>query len=249
MKKLIVPFLLTLLAACGDNQIRDAAEVGITAAAQGAQSSTETSKSFTRAEGELIELETGLVNIFPLALERCPGASARSLMFAALDAVLPTAHAHGGGLEAPPGVFDAVGKADGVEQDLGSLGAAEGAYCGLKIALLPVVGEGELSGKSAAVGPCFYADSAGLPAVLAAATPHECWASTVAGASVEHSLGFASPLVVQGANSDYHVHLSVAYNQWFDGLDMDALHAGDAAQLAQLTQNMLKSLSVVTEAH
>lgn len=252
MNRYVLIALAATLSACGsENQIRDAAQVEITAVAQGASSTGEGTKNFNRAEGELIQLEAGLANLYPLALQRCPTARsmARQWMLAALDGLMPAAQAHGGhALEAPPGVFDAVGKADGEAQALGSLGAGDGSYCGLRLALLPVSG-GEIGGKSVAVGPCYYSQSAGLPAAAAALTSHECWSSQVAGGSQERVVSFAQPLAIAGTAREYHVHLTVNYNRWFDGVDMAALKAGDAQALAQLGDNLLASLEAEAEAH
>jgi hypothetical protein len=252
MKHLQLPCALALgltLAACGENEIRDPARAEIKALATGAESSSESTKNFRRAQGELIELETGLVNIYPLGLEPCATASARSRVIGALGALLPAAQAHGSHfIEAPPGVFDAVRVADGVEQDLGSLSPAGGSYCGLRVALVPVVGEGELSGKTFAVGPCYYGQSAGLPTQLAALTPHECWASLAAEASLERVVDLGQPLDLGGGKGGQKIVLTVDYSTWFDGLDMEALQAGEAAAVAALTANVLASVTASSEA-
>jgi hypothetical protein len=247
MKYLQLPCALALgltLAACGENEIRDPARAEIKALATGAESSSASTKNFRRAQGELIELETGLVNIYPLGLEPCATASARRRVIGALGALLPTAQAHGSHvIAAPPGVFDAVRVADGVEQDLGSLSPAAGSYCGLRVAVLPVVGEGELSGRTLAIGPCFYAESAGLPAALAGLTPHECWTSFAAEASLERVLDLGQPLDLGGGKGGQKVVLTVDYSTWFDGLDMEALQAGEADAVAALTANVLASIT------
>lgn len=255
MNKIFLMALAFFLSACnGDNEILDAAHVEISAEAEGSEEVGEASKIFRRAEGQRIELEAGLVNIVPLALEPCATASARHWMYAALfasvAAMLPAAQAHGShAITAPPGVFDAVGQADGAEQSLGSLSVADGSYCALRIAILPVVAGGDLVGKSAAIGPCYYPDSAGLPAGAATASAHECWLSTLTAGEQDVRLYFASPLVVNGADAEYHSHLRVNYRHWFDGLDMEALRQGETVALAALLRNVAANVTVTAVAH
>lgn len=208
-----------------------------------------THKTFRRSDGMRIDLEQGLLALSVVRLEPCGTAARR------LERWLPwgTAHAHAGHDhgEPPEGVLDVVGQADGQTLSLGTLAAAPGDYCAVRVRVAPAVvrsakhGEAldtDMNGKSLRVAPCHYPQSVGLPALFdRLPQPHRCQALALSLAG-EISLLLEQSLRLDAAQRSVNLRLAVHYDQWFDDLDMDRLGA-DAAEQQRLLRNVLGSLT------
>ncbi|MDD3763825.1 MAG: metallo-mystery pair system four-Cys motif protein [Nevskiales bacterium] len=249
-----------LLGACSGGGSRSAgfeADIkAITTAAQ-AESPTaaiDTTKTFRRADGMRIELELGLLNLAPVELVPCTTtASAIGSVLRALNPI-GVAVAHSDHIGTPPAGPVNAAEANGNVFDLGSIVAEPGRYCGLTVELTPEAAtaakhgdlDTDLSGHAINVAPCYYPNTAGLSdADAAAATEHHC-VQTRALTSFRHfTLPFAEPVELD----DTHRHLDLTvvsrYEEWFDGIDMDALES-DAVEQGRLIDNIVAAMHVLT---
>src|SRR5688572_16866608 len=127
------------IAACGSGSSREGLQARISAVAEGTHTSGLRAKeghtitSFRRSDGLRIDLQLGLFNLAPIALEPCDGEVARWL-----DRLNPigAAVAHGGDEELPASLVDVMHE-DGEAFDLGAIGAEPGTYCGLVVEIQP----------------------------------------------------------------------------------------------------------------
>lgn len=260
---------LVLLAGCGQTgSTEEGTRVTAGAVNQkaGATAKHETDAStqvFTREDGRQIALQKGLLNLVPFELEPCGVA----LQFNPLDWLLPTAQAHAGEEHegegsAPQGAIIDVSAADGTRWELGEFSPPAGRYCGLRVALVPVViGTALPDGVTAMSGglytsSCYYYDSP------ADTSKHYCFKLDIAGGSDDAVLVFSEPLVLDGAHKEARVTVKVQYDRWFDGLDLDGYPAGGTQEekdafkaalqaneelKAQLRANVLASLGAAWE--
>lgn len=254
MNKHVVMMVMTafLLAGCGSEaEVSAGLEVELKATNTrlrpvpvGLPSAEEAStKIFRTNEDQRIELQAGYLNLLPLELLRDCG----SLAARRWPSLIGSAQAHGAAGDASgAGLIDVV-EPDGSEFDLGALAPAPGTYCGIRVALAPLVvdsASGDFPpqpGSLLSAYPCYYPDSAGVPEPLAAGTPHSCIQVVVPARPAETLLRFAEPVQVRPGDAPVHLTLGVRYDTWFDGLDMAAL-PGSAEEQAKLLENLWASL-------
>jgi len=211
--------------------------------------------SFRRGDGMKIELQLGLINVVPVALQSCEATVAdlgRSLA-RSLNPVAPVlAHGSEGG-EAPEGAVSVIGS-DGT--GLGSLKVSPGRYCGLIVELQPggptTAKHGgtldtSMVGAAVNVAPCYYESTVGLSDAEAEAVgAHHCVQAKYSGASRRLSLPFTTPVMLDQANRELELTVAVRYEEWFDNIDFATL-ATDTAQQAKLADNVAASLQALTD--
>lgn len=255
MNKIIVISLSALLAAC-DASVSSGLLAGIKAvplaetetAALGGATAPDAevqTKGFRNTEGDYIELQRGLLNLVPVSLERCESAWQRL-------SPLASAHAHGGhDGSAAAGVVD-VNRPDGTEFDLGALAPSPGTYCGLRVALQPVVREPadvaiRLQGTSVYVAPCTYRNLGlpgvpGLPVDPASVAEEGCLEAILLPARREFVVPISPALTMDASDRIGGLTVAIAYDRWFDGVDVSALPA-DAEQQARMIDNIVTSMT------
>lgn len=251
---------VVLLAACQSSTVTEGlmAEIRATPRAQAASiapsSLTQTqsdsrTKGFRTAEGQYMELQRGLLNLLPVALERCANAAA---IFERLSP-LAFAHAHGGHDGAPPaGVVD-VNRPDGSEIDLGALAPAPGSYCGLRLQLQPVrsaaAAEGiDMRGASVYLAPCSYDTPPQIPALPVVPVDPGflieggCLQAVKLPATREFSIPVSPAMSLSDDRRSGSMMIAIAYDRWFDGVDLATLET-DPAQQARVLDNIAASMS------
>lgn len=255
MNKLIIVSIAACLAGC-DASVSSGLLTGIKAmplaetetAALGTATAPEAevqTKGFRNSEGDYIELQRGLLNLVPVSLERCGIAWWRMNPLA-------SATAHGGhDGSAVAGVVD-VNRADGTEFDLGALAPAPGEYCGLRVALLPVANEPadvaiRLQGASVYLAPCTYRNLGipglpGVPVDPASVAEEGCLDAIRLSARREFVVSISPPLSVSAGDRLSDLMMAVAYDRWFDGVDVPALPS-DALQQTRLLDNIAASIT------
>jgi len=190
-----------------------------------------TTQVFSRADGRQIELQKGLMNLVPFELEPCGVA----LQLNPLDWLLPTAHAHAGeehdgeGGEAAGAIID-VSAADGTRWELGEFSPPAGKYCGLRAALVPVVAGTALPDGVAAMSGGLYTSSCYYYESPADTTKHYCFKLDVPGGSDDVVLVFDRPLLLSSEHKEATVTVTVQYDRWFDGLDLEGYPADGTAE-------------------
>jgi hypothetical protein len=213
---------------------------------QGAPAAEE-GQTFYTAEGKRIDLENGFFSVSVAGLTGCSSALAdfaRTLG----GFLLSSAAAHGNAVEAPEGVVD-VSKTDGSRFELGLLPATPGSYCGVELELLPLPHDapGGDAGALVYLAPCYYPDSGTIPDVPGAPVQpdevnHSCYRIPVVATAPVVRLAFASPLMLNSANRNARITITVEYDTWFDGVDVPALATGDSQASQQLMDNLVASL-------
>lgn len=213
-------------------------------------------KRFRRSDGMVIELQLGLANLVPVALEACGFETAVSKHWLQQLSPLGQAIAHAGHSgQAPAGALDALA-ADASTIDLGSLVAGAGTYCGVTVELQPGTAEtptkhgdalvAGLDGVALNMSPCYYPSTVGLSdADALAATEHECVQTTAVSAPVSVTLPFAQPVTLDADRRRVDVTVVARYEEWFEGIDLTVLETSTEAQ-QQLVDNVLSALHVVT---
>ncbi|HKY89601.1 MAG TPA: hypothetical protein VJM11_01125 [Nevskiaceae bacterium] len=243
----------TTIAACGSGSSRDGLQAHVSVVPQGSASEAKaehTIKSFRRGDGLRIDLQLGLVNVAPIALEPCGADVARWL-----DRLNPlgAAVAHGGDDELPASLVDVMHE-DGEAFELGSIGAEPGTYCGLVIALQPGDAEelkhgGELdesmAGALVNVAPCYYPGTEGLSDEdAAAAHDHHCVQAKLLGEERTVTLPLPAPVTLDADRRDVALTVVARYEAWFEDLDMELLPT-DAAQQSKLGDNVAAAMEVI----
>ncbi len=221
-----------------------------------AKHSAPTYHRFRRADGMKIDLQLGLLNLVPVALQPCETTVSQRLgEWLAPFSPLGTAIAHAGHAgEAPEGAFDVLG-IDGT--GLGSLPVMPGAYCGVVLELRPVAvatakhgGELDtsLDGFAASVSPCYYDTTVGLSdADAEAVTEHSCLNPPAKlGTQVRSfTVPFAEPVLLDAQHRTLDLRLMVRYEEWFDGVDLPTL-ASSSAEQNRVLDNIEGSLQALT---
>lgn len=258
-KTLLAALALSLgLSGCGaSGSSEDGITVGVSAVAQGtathshdeaaaeADEHGELLKSFRRADGMKIEMQTGLLNLVPVGLEACAIASAGLEQLLQGLNPLASAQAHSGHTEGPAGAVDVILE-DETVFDLGSLAPTSGTYCGLKLRLTPGSADA-LAGVSTRVGPCYYPDSVGLSDEDAeAVTAHSCLDVATGSEDLSFTLPFTAPVELGTDRRELALTLTNRYEEWFDGIDMSLLET-DAGQQQKLLDNVVAAITVHTE--
>jgi len=253
---------ISLLAACGGSGSREAGyEARVDAIAIGAKAGHMTAgtelahelKAFRRADGLRIELQLGLINLAPVELVACNGASAKLDTLLAQLSPLGTAYAHSDHIGTPPAGPVNTAAGDGERFDLGAIVAEPGTYCGLTVELAPETAtvakhgdiDADLNGYALNVAACYYPATVGLSDTDAAAvTDHQC-VQTRAGTAYRHfTLPFAEPLTLSAQQRSVELTVVSRYEEWFDGIDMSLIE-GDAIQQARLMDNIVAAAHVV----
>lgn len=252
---MVVLAAVVTIAACSSGSNREGIEAHVSAVAQGSTPASgakagHTIKSFRRGDGLRIDLQLGLVNLAPIALEPCNGDVARWL-----DRFNPigAAYAHGDGEALPASLVDVMHE-DGEAFDLGSLGAEPGTYCGLVVEIQPGEGVetkhgGELDQSMADtlvnVAPCYYPGTEGLSdEAAAAATEHHCVQAKLKGEERTVTLPLPSPVTLDADRRDVALTVVARYEAWFEDLDLERLPT-DAAQQSRLGDNVAAAMEVI----
>ena len=250
------------LAACSGNGEREAGiEASLRAMPMGAHASSHHEggeghadyRQFRRADGMRIDLQLGLVNLVPVALEACPTVGAGVGRMLELLNPIGAAVAHAGHGGTPPaGAVNAVGEGNGMV-DLGSLIAGPGRYCGVRVALQPGGGAtakhgGELDtgldGVGINVAPCYYPDTVGVPDdAIDGISAHSCVQARAATQPRQITLPFSAPVTLDAEHRQLDLTVVLRYEEWFDGIDMTQL-ADSAAEQARLVDNVLAAMHV-----
>ena len=275
MKWILLGLSALLLSACGGSggsSSSGSSEAGISTAASASHFSSEAdmtsnapdasrepaeeagqAKSFYRSDNMYIEQQLGLASLQVVELVSCDLASARplrDLMLAALNLLVPAAHAHAAHIPSgPAGVID-VQKPDFGIWHLGLLGATDQDYCGVRIRLSPVTqapaseDEADLRGKSVLVGPCYYPDTANSPRSAADSSfPHACIEAAYAGPPISRVVSLERVLRFSRSSKHAELLFEILYDRWLDDIDMTQLATSEVEQ-RQLAQNVLDSISV-----
>lgn len=261
---LVAALSCAVLAACSGNGER---EVGIEASLRATPMGSHTAshdgggaghadyRQFRRADGMRIDLQLGLVNLVPIALEACPTASAGVGRVLAMLNPMGAAVAHAGHGGSPPaGAVNAVAEGEGVV-DLGALIAGPGSYCGLRVALQPGSAaapkhggelDTSLDGVAINVAPCYYPDTVGVPDTeLDSISAHSCVQAKAAAQPRRITLPFSAPVTLDAEHRQLDLTVVLRYEEWFDGIDMTQL-ADAAAEQARLVDNILAAMHVHT---
>lgn len=220
MKNIFVLIALALaLQACTSNQSEEGTHAEISMINQKSKPETTdvgeaTTKQFVRSsDGKQFQLETGLLNVLPVELVSCSGVSA----LRPLAGLVSSAYAHGADEVPPGGVLD-VSQADGTRIELGEISLAPGTYCGVRVALAPVLGapvvEGtvDMNGSSFYVNACYYYNSG----VGGDTTSHYCFPIKIPGASGNELLEIDPPITVNAGDRHGEATVVVNYDRWFD---------------------------------
>lgn len=209
----------------------------------------EAGQTFYTDAGKRIDLENGFLSIAPLGLVACPTVTATLGRWLG-NFLLSSAWAHGSGVEAPAGVMD-VAEAEDTVLALGHLPATPGRYCSieLELARLPASAPGANEGALLYVAPCYYPDSGTIPDVPGLPTQpdevnHSCYQIPVPGPESILRLQLPAPLVLDSSRRRASIRLRVEYDTWFDGVDVEALAAGDAAQRQKLVDRVAASMQL-----
>jgi hypothetical protein len=256
IRHLSLAIAATSLAACSGSS-REGIEAHVSAVAESSVAAAKvrtkeghTIKSFRRADGLRIDLQLGLFNLAPIALEPCDGNVARWL-----ERLNPigTAVAHGAGEELPASLVDVMDE-EGTVFELGAVAAEPGTYCGLVVEIQP--GEAveakhggaldeSMAGALVNVAPCYYPGTEGLSdEAAAAATAHHCVQAKVLGEERALTLPLATPVTLDADRRNVALTVAARYETWFDDLDMDLL-ATDAAQQVKLGDNVAAAMHVI----
>lgn len=219
--------------------------------------------------GTVVALYRAYLVIDGLELAPCPSPPiAAALGTALLNALVPAAHAHAGHGAEPvggrsldqPNVIDIVTQ-EGFVLPLGDMAIAPGSYCGLRVALVRLAGEGYGKPEFAPASPEDPVTSPEVPDLAGRmfALRADYCAQTDAGRCVQRvrvdidddglaepspvTLEFAQPLLIDATFREVYVALGVSYGEWMQNIDVTQL-AGDPDQRQQLLDNIVGSLYV-----
>ncbi len=205
------------------------------------QTQTAGTRSFRRDDGMRIDLQTGLIKLVPVELQRCDTHTAWLQRLSPLSGAV----AHGGGvLEGGQGTQSVLDAPD-TTVELGHLNAQPGRYCALVVELQ--AGADEASAL-VDVAPCYYPDTVALTDdAAAAAERHSCIEVQPDGTGQRLSLPLSAPVQLDANQTDAEITVGIRYERWFDGIDMASLAQSDGEQ-ARLVDNVAASLYAVTGA-
>lgn len=251
------------LAACDSSSgsIHEGAEARFAVTAVGAaHAGDEHSKhsssyiTFRTLDGVRIDLQLGLVNLVPVEVKACT--SVASMLKGLGQRLVSSAWAHAGSHDEaePTDVLDAL---SGHEKYIGALPLEVGDYCGVVLALEPVLASAskhadsglELSGHAVNVYPCYFHNTAQLSDEEYAAggydTAHSCVQFQAGHASSTLELDFAEPVSISAERHHLNIELAAHFETWFDGVVMDDVPTVEAEQ-AKMLANIRNSIHIDT---
>ncbi len=204
-------------------------------------------KQFTNTEGTAIRLDKAYLAMWSVALHTdCDdsGFVWNRSWTPRLDWLISSAHAHTDAsptLLGTPTVVNLLAS-DGEPQDWGALAPSANAYCGATWQVLAADEDAEnlpidtnMVGLSLVLGGHYGADN-------------QPFALSTSRAFSPAKRRFAIPLTLGAEQKQATAQLNIAYDRWFDSLDMDALARGDDTATTQLLQNISQTFRVDVQA-
>jgi hypothetical protein len=202
----------------------------------------EEGQSFCTSTGERIDLINGLVAPAQLRLVECTSVAA--LLRGVLGGLVGEAHAHGGHVDAPPGVVD-VAEPTGTTWQITTMPATPGRYCGVEFSLahLPstILPHDTVPEPHDDIylyaRPCHFPNPPPEPP----AHNHSCYTVAIHGTPPLLQFDFAQPVTLNSGQRQMTVTLDTHYDAWFDDIDFTQIQSSQQEQ-QKLVQNMLASL-------
>ena len=217
--------------------------------------------------GRLLSMYRAYLVLDDLELVPCPSLSRLPDML--LDALIGKAYAHAGHGSEPVGgrALDQPNVIDIITQDefslpLGDVALAPGRYCGVRVALVRLAGDGYGTPAYAAASsddPTSVPEIPDLAGRMFALRADYCAQTDAGGLCTERvkvdiddnalaeppvlTLNFAQPLALNAVLREGYVAIGIAYGQWVQDVDITLL-ANDPAEQQKLLNNIVGSLHI-----